>query len=83
MNSLPIALSDRWQAFRAHVHALWPRAPLLPALPFVGWAIISLARGQRRWEILLLGLFGLVMPYRRPAYEKALPWASCPPASSP
>jgi len=51
---------------RAHVRSLWPRAPILPALPFTGWALFSLLRGQVRWELILLGLFGLLTPYISP-----------------
>ena len=46
------------------MRALWPRWTLLPAAPFVLWPLYCFLRGETgRWELWLLALFGLVVPY--------------------
>jgi hypothetical protein len=45
------------------MRALWPRYTLLPALPFAGWPLYCLARGEFRWEFTIVVLLGAVMPY--------------------
>jgi hypothetical protein len=46
------------------MRALWPRWTLLPAAPFVLWPVYCFSRGEYgRWELWLLALFGLVVPY--------------------
>ncbi len=70
MTSAPDSVVAAWRRLRSHVRTLWPRRPLLPAVPFVGWTIVSLVRGPVRWEILVLGLFGLITPYVGPRTKK-------------
>jgi membrane-associated phospholipid phosphatase len=42
---------------------LWPRWTLLPPLPFVAWPLYVLSRGERRWEVVVMMLLGIVLPY--------------------
>jgi hypothetical protein len=42
---------------------LWPRWTLLPLVPFLGWPIYCVARGEYRWELLVVVFLGAVLPY--------------------
>lgn len=53
------ALCHAW----THVRSLWPRCTLLPALALVPWPVYCLLRGEHRWELVLVALLGLVLPY--------------------
>lgn len=46
-----------------HVRELWPRFPLAPVLPFWGWAVFWLVRGQIRWEHVGLAVLVTVLAY--------------------
>lgn len=52
-------LARQW----ARMRALWPKWTLLPAAPFVAWPVYCLARGEYRWEFLLVLFLGGVLPY--------------------
>jgi prepilin signal peptidase PulO-like enzyme (type II secretory pathway) len=47
----------------AHVRALWPRYPYLPALPFWLLALFWLAQGKLRWDHLAVAAFATFMSY--------------------
>lgn len=47
-------LEDQVSTVYKHVRELWPRWTLLPALPFVGWGLFWIIRGQVRWDHVLM-----------------------------
>lgn len=60
-------LKRLWQ----HMRSLWPTWTLLPVLPFLGWALYCFARGERRWEHVVL-IFGVpLLAYTGPRSKKA------------
>jgi inositol phosphorylceramide synthase catalytic subunit len=56
----------------AHMRALWPRHTLLPALPLVIWSLISILRGERRWELMSLVVLGPALAYTNKTTKKLL-----------
>lgn len=47
----------------AHMRSLWPRYTLLPPLPWVGWGVYQLARGNIRWELIAAIVAALLLAY--------------------
>jgi inositol phosphorylceramide synthase catalytic subunit len=62
-----------------HMRSLWPRYTLLPAAPFVLWSIYCLARGERRFELVLIIIVAPLLAYynetTRRLFRVALPFA--------
>lgn len=56
----------------AHMRALWPRYTLLPALPFILCGLLSLLRGERRWELISLMVLGPALAYTNQTTKKLL-----------
>lgn len=56
----------------AHMRALWPRNTLLPALPLVLGGLISVIRGERRWELISLVVLGPLLAYANQTTKKLL-----------
>jgi hypothetical protein len=53
-----------------HMRGLWPRWTLLPPLPFVLLFIVSLVRGETRWEHVALVTLVLALAYTNAATKK-------------
>ncbi|MEO6573268.1 MAG: phosphatase PAP2 family protein [Polyangiaceae bacterium] len=54
------------------MRALWPRYTLLPALPLMLWSVLSVARGERRWELIALFALGPALAYTNQTTKKLL-----------
>jgi inositol phosphorylceramide synthase catalytic subunit len=55
-----------------HMRALWPRWTLLPPAPFLLWCSWCLARGERRWELLVGPLLVVALSYGTATSKKLL-----------